>query len=134
MTPGAHGSTFGGNPLAGAVANAVLDIVMNDTFLADIRRKGLMLRTLMEEIASRYPDLVVEVRGHGLMLGVKTTRSPQEVVERLRTHAKALTIGAGDNVTRVLPPLIVTDEEIHLFTQRLDQSLALLSTPAIPGT
>lgn len=134
MTPGAHGSTFGGNPLASAVANAVLDMVMDDVFLADIRRKGILLRTLLEEIASRYPDLVVEVRGRGLMLGIKTKRPPQEIVETLRTKAKALTITAGDNVTRVLPPLIVTDREIRLFAERCNETFAYLSKRAAEET
>ncbi len=127
MTPGAHGSTFGGNPLAGAIANAVLDIVMNDVFLAEVRRKGELLHALLKDVAARYTDLIVEVRGHGLMLGIKTTRPPQDIVETLRVDAKVLTIAAGDNVTRVLPPLIVTDGEIRLFAGRLDQSLARLS-------
>lgn len=127
MTPGAHGSTFGGNPLAGAVANAVLDVVMDDVFLAEVRRKGDLLHTLTRDVAKRYPGLVVEVRGRGLILGIKTTRAPQEIVETLRTNARVLTIAAGDNVTRVLPPLIVTDEEIRLFADRLDGALAALS-------
>lgn len=127
MMPGAHGSTFGGNPLAGAVANAVLDIVMEAPFLADIRRKGALLRSRLEEMAARYPDFIVQVRGHGLMLGLQTTRSAPEVVEALRTRARILTIAASDNVTRVLPPLIVTDEDIHLFAARCNETFAHLS-------
>lgn len=130
MTPGAHGSTFGGNPLAVAVANAVLDIVLDGALLAEVRRKGELARVLLEDLAEGFPDLVVEVRGRGLMLGIKTTLSPQEIVEPLRTHAKVLTIAAGDNVTRILPPLIVTDEEIRLFAERLGQMLARLSKRA----
>lgn len=130
MTPGAHGSTFGGNPLAVAVANAVLDIVLDGALLAEVRRKGELARVLLEDLAEGFPDLVVEVRGRGLMLGIKTTLSPQEIVEPLRTHAKVLTIAAGDNVTRILPPLIVTNEEIRLFAERLGQMLARLSKRA----
>ncbi|CCG40433.1 aspartate aminotransferase family protein [Magnetospirillum molischianum] len=130
MIPGTHGSTFGGNPLAVAVANAVLDIVLDEALLAEVRRKGDLARAHLDDVAGRFPDLIVEVRGRGLMLGIKTTHTSQEVVDALRTHAKVLTIAAGDNVTRVLPPLIVTDEEIHLFAERLDQTLALLSKRA----
>lgn len=127
MTRGAHGSTFGGNPLAGAVANAVLDIVMDASFLAEIRRKGNLLRTLVEGVAERYLDFIVEVRGRGLMLGIKTTFPSPEIVEALRMQAKVLTIAAGDNVIRVLPPLIVTDQEIRLFAERCNQVFAHLS-------
>lgn len=130
MTPGAHGSTFGGNPLAGAVANAVLDVVMDDVFLGEVRRKGELLQALMKDIAGRHPDLIVEVRGRGLMLGIRTTCAPQEVVQALRVQARVLTIAAGDNVTRVLPPLIVTDEEIRLFAERCDETFAYLSKRA----
>ncbi|MGO3929936.1 aspartate aminotransferase family protein [Rhodopseudomonas pseudopalustris] len=126
MTPGSHGSTFGGNPLAGAVANAVLDVVMDDALLGEIRRKGALLFGLLQALAGRYPDSIVELRGRGLMLGIKTTLPSPQVVEALRAQAKVLTIAAGDNVTRVLPPLIVTDEEIHLFAERCDETLAHL--------
>lgn len=129
MTPGTHGSTFGGNPLAVAVANAVLDIVLDDAFLAEVRRKGDLARALLDDVAGQFPDLIAEVRGRGLMIGIKTTRPSQEIVEALRTHAKMLTVAAGDDVARVLPPLIVTDEEIHLFAERLGQTLARLSMP-----
>ncbi len=128
MTVGAHGSTFGGNPLAGAIANAVLDIVMDEALLAEVRRKGALLRRLLEELAGRYRDLIIEVRGHGLMLGIKTTLPSSEVVEELRSKAKVLTIAAGDNVTRILPPLIITDDDIRLFAARCDETFARLST------
>lgn len=134
MTPGAHGSTFGGNPLAGAVANAVLDIVMDDPLLAEIRHKGALLRELLQDVAGRYPDFIVEVRGRGLMLGIKTTLPSQEIVEALRARAKVLTIAAGDNVTRVLPPLIVTDEEIRLFAERCNEVFPSLSKRAAEET
>ncbi|GMV61444.1 MAG: acetylornithine aminotransferase [Parvibaculum sp.] len=130
MMPGAHGSTFGGNPLAVAVANAVLDVVHDDSFLAEIRRKGNLLHTRLEEVAKRFPGLIAEVRGRGLMLGIRTSHPPHEIVEALRTQAKALTIAAADNVTRVLPPLIVTDEEIRLFAECCDAAFAYLSKRA----
>lgn len=126
MTVGAHGSTFGGNPLAGAIANAVLDIVMDDALLADIRRKGTLLHTLLDELAARYAGFIIEVRGRGLMLGLKTTLPSPEVVEALRMDGKVLTIAAGDNVVRILPPLIVTDDDIRLFCMRCDEVFAHL--------
>lgn len=128
MTVGAHGSTFGGNPLAAAIANAVLDIVMDDALLADIRRKGALLRLLLEDIAGRYQGLVRDVRGRGLMLGIQTILPSSEIVEELRMQAHVLTIAAGDNVTRILPPLIVTDDEIRLFATRCDEVFARLSS------
>lgn len=131
MTPGAHGSTFGGNPLAVAVANAVLDIVEDDAFLAEIRRKGDLARAALENAARQFPDLIVDVRGHGLMLGVRTALPAQRIVEALRMHGKVLTIPASDNVVRILPPLTVTDEEIQLFSDRLHLSLHQLTVPAV---
>lgn len=77
-----------------------------------------MLRGLLEDVAGHYPDVIVEVRGRGLMLGIKTALPSPEIVEELRARANVLTPAAGDNVTRVLPPLIVTDEEIRLFVER----------------
>lgn len=124
MAPGAHGSTFGGNPLAAAVANAVLDIVHDDGFLADVRRKGTLARGLIEDVGLRHPRVVVQVRGCGLMLGIKTTCPSATLVEALRREARVLTIAAGDNVTRVLPPLVVSDAEIASFAECLDRTLA----------
>lgn len=123
MTPGTHGSTFGGNPLAVAVANAVLDIVQDEAFLAEVRRKGDLARTALEGVASYFPDLIVEIRGRGLMLGIRTVLPPQQIAEALRVNGNVLTIPAGDDVARILPPLIVTDEEIRLFAERLHLSL-----------
>lgn len=127
MTPGAHGSTFGGNPLAVAVANAVFDIVQDDAFLADIRRKGDLVRTALDAVAKDFPNLIVEIRGRGLMLGIKTALPPHRLVDALRVNGKVLTIPAGDDVARILPPLIVTDEEIRLFAERLRLTLRYLA-------
>ncbi len=128
MTPGAHGSTFGGNPLAMAVANAVLDIVQDNHMLAEVRRKSVLLRAVLEDAAGHFPDLIREVRGRGLMLGIKTVLPAQQMVEALRLHGRVLTIPAGDNVTRILPPLIVSDEDIQLFARGLHHSLSRLSS------
>lgn len=127
MAPGTHGSTFGGNPLAVAVANAVFDIVQDDAFLAEVRRKGDLARAALEAVAKDFPNLIVEIRGRGLMLGIRTILPSQRVAEALRVHGKVLTIPAGDDVARILPPLIVTDEEIRLFVERLHLSLRHLA-------
>ena len=127
MAPGAHGSTFGGNPLAVAVANAVLDIVPDGAFLAEVRRKGDLARALIRHAVEPHGALVTEVRGRGLMLGIKTLCPSQTLVEALRRDAKILTIAAGDNVTRVLPPLIVSDDEIRLFADGLRRVLAAMA-------
>lgn len=131
MAPGTHGSTFGGNPLAVAVGNAVFDIVHDDAFLAEVRRKGYIARSALEDVARHFPDLLIEVRGHGLMLGIKTKLTSRRVAEALRVHGKVLTIPAGDNVTRILPPLIVTDEEIKLFAHRLHLALRTLAISTV---
>jgi len=130
MVAGSHGSTFGGNPLAMAVGNAVLDIVDDEAFLTEVRRKGERLRAALEQIASFLPDLILEVRGRGLMLGIRTAREPREIVEALRAHAQVLTIAAGDNVVRIVPPLTVSDEEIDLFADRVRHALEQISKRA----
>lgn len=123
MTSGTHGSTFGGNPLAAAVGNAVLDVVLDDSFLPDVRRKGKILRVALADAAARFPNLILEVRGRGLMLGIRTVLPPREIVEALREHGQVLTIAAGDNVVRILPPLIVSDDDIRLFSASLHASM-----------
>lgn len=127
MTPGTHGSTFGGNPLAVAVANAVFDIVQEDAFLSEVRRKGDLARTALRAVAKDFPHLIVEIRGRGLMLGIRTVLPPQRIAEALRVHGKVLTIPASDDVARFVPPLIVTDEEIRVFAERLHLSLHYLA-------
>lgn len=134
MAPGTHGSTFGGNPLAVAVANPVFDIVQDDAFLAEVRRKGDLGRAALEAVAKDFHDLIVEIRGRGLMLGIRTVFPPHRFAEALRVHGKALTISAGDDVARILPPLIVTDEEIRLFAERLHLSLRHLAVPEVKET
>jgi acetylornithine/N-succinyldiaminopimelate aminotransferase len=112
MTMGSHGGTYGGNPLATSVGNAVLDIVLEDGFMAEVNSSGNLLKQGLQEIAGEFPALVEEVRGIGLMLGVKTHVSAHEMVERLRNN-KLLTVAAsGDNVIRFVPPLIINREHI----------------------
>ena len=112
MTPGTHGSTFGGNPLACAVANAVLDILCEAGFLEGVQAKGQHLRAALDDLAERYPTAIAEVRGLGLMLGIKVHGDHHAFAARLRERG-LLTVPAADNVLRLLPPLIVGDEEIQ---------------------
>lgn len=107
---GSHGTTFGGNPLAMAVGNAVLDIILAPGFLEQVQRVGAHFQRRLDDLVARFPQVFVEVRGKGLMLGLKCAGTNTEVVDRLRA-AGLLTVGAGDNVIRLLPPLIITETE-----------------------
>jgi acetylornithine/N-succinyldiaminopimelate aminotransferase len=126
MTVGTHGSTFGGNPLAMAVANAVLDVVLAPGFLDRVRRNSLLLRQRLAEIHDRYPNLIAEVRGEGLLLGLRAQIPNGELVDALRAE-KLLTIAAGDNVVRLLPPLIVSEIEIADAVARIERACAALT-------
>ena len=111
MTVGTHGSTFGGNPLAMAAGNAVLDVVLADGFLDHVRRIGLLLKQRLAEIKDRYPAVIAEVRGEGLLIGLRGVVPNGDLVDELRAE-KLITVAAGDNVVRLLPPLIVSEAEI----------------------
>jgi acetylornithine/N-succinyldiaminopimelate aminotransferase len=119
MVAGVHGTTFGGNPLAMAVGNAVLDIVLAPGFLRSVDDKGLLLKQRLAEIADRHPDVIEEVRGQGLMLGLKTSLPPGEFAAALRAQ-RLLSIPAGDGVVRLLPPLIADEGEIREAVARID--------------
>ncbi len=111
MVAGSHGSTFGGNPLAMAVGNAVLDVVLADGFLDRVTETGDRLRARIEDLARRHPEAIEEVRGKGLMLGVKLRGDLAQFVAGLRDQG-LLVVGAAENVIRLVPPLII--EESHL--------------------
>src|SRR3546814_16223132 len=117
MVPGIHGTTFGGNPLAMAVANAVLDVMFAPDFLPQVQRSGKLLRRKLEDLAARFPHVLAEVRGAGLMLGLKGVVTNTALVARLRAEG-LLTVGAAETVVRRLPPLTVAapqlDEAGHL--------------------
>ncbi len=125
MTPGSHGSTFGGNPLAAAAGNAVLDVVLEPDFIPHIQRMGLLFKQRLAGIADEHPRLVAEVRGIGLMLGL-VCKVPNTQVSGTLFAEKLLTVTAGDNVVRLLPPLIVTETEINEACTRIDSALARL--------
>ena len=130
MSEGTHGSTFGGNPLAMAAANAVLDVILADGFLDRVRRTGLVLKQKLAEIKDRYPSVIAEVRGEGLLVGLRAVVPSGDLVDALRAE-KMITVAAGDNVVRLLPPLIVTEAEIAEAVRRLDRACARLAkTPA----
>jgi acetylornithine/N-succinyldiaminopimelate aminotransferase len=125
MTVGTHGTTFGGNPLAMAVGNAVLDIVLEPGFLPHVERMGLLMKQRMAELKDRHPSIISEVRGLGLMMGLRTVVPNTEFIAAARSH-KLLAIGAGDNVVRLLPPLIISDADITEAFNRMDAACASL--------
>ena len=126
MTPGSHGSTFGGNPLAVAAANAVLDVMLKPGFFEHVQKMSLLLKQKLASVVDRHPDVLAEVRGEGLLIGVKAVVPSGDLVTALREQ-KLLTVGAGDNVVRFLPPLIVTEAEIEESVTRLERACAALS-------
>jgi len=119
MTVGTHGTTFGGNPLAMAVGNAVLDVILEPGFLKEVERKGLLLKQRLAELKDRHPSVIADVRGQGLMMGLRTVVPNTEFVTAARAQ-KLLLIGAGDNVVRLLPPLIISDADISEAVNRID--------------
>ena len=126
MTVGTHGSTFGGNPLAMSAANAVLDVMLEPGFLDRVRRTGLFFKQRLAEIKDRYPSVISEVRGEGLLVGVRAGVPAGELVDALRAE-KMIAVAAGDNVVRLLPPLIISEQEIGEGIARLDRACARLS-------
>ena len=131
MTLGSHGTTYGGNPLAMSVGNAVLDVVLEPDFLDRVKQAGLLLRQRLAELMDRHPDLIEGVRGEGLIMGLKMKVPNTALVAAARAQ-HLLVIGAGDNVVRLVPPLVVSDAEIGEAVQRLDRAcddIAASQTP-----
>ena len=126
MTPGSHGSTFGGNPLAAAAGNAALDVVLEPDFLPHVQKMGLLFKQRLAEIVDRHSNVFAEVRGEGLMLGL-VCKIPNTDVSGTLFAEKLLTVTAGDNVVRLLPPLIVTETEIQEACAKIDSALAKLN-------
>jgi acetylornithine/N-succinyldiaminopimelate aminotransferase len=126
MTAGTHGSTFGGNPLAMSAVNATLDVMLAPGFFDRVRRVSLLFKQRLAEIKDRYPSLIGEVRGEGLLIGLRALVPAGELVDALRAE-KMLTVAAGDNVVRLLPPLIISEQEIAEGVTRLDRACARLS-------
>jgi acetylornithine/N-succinyldiaminopimelate aminotransferase len=126
MTTGTHGSTFGGNPLAMSAANAVLDVMLEPGFLDRVRHTALLLKQRLAEIKDRYPSVIAEVRGEGLLVGVRAVVPAAALVDALRAE-RMIAVPSGDNVVRLLPPLIVSEQEIAEGVARLDRACAQLS-------
>ena len=123
LTAGSHGSTFGGNPLAVAVGNAVLDVMLADGFFEGVQAIAKRLRVRLEDFARRHPGLIEEVRGEGLMIGLKFRVPNTEVIAALRAN-RMLSAGAGDNVVRLLPPLIIDDSHVEEALGILERTAA----------
>lgn len=129
MVAGTHGSTFGGNPLATAVGKAVLEAVLEPGFLDHVQAMTLRFKQQLARLKDEYPHVIEEVRGSGLLIGIKV-KPPMGDVVNACIDEKLLTVGAGDNVVRLLAPLNVTEDELVEATRRLGQALARLSKPA----
>jgi acetylornithine/N-succinyldiaminopimelate aminotransferase len=125
MTAGTHGSTFGGNPLAMSAANATLDVMLAPGFFDHVKRVGLLFKQRLAEIKDRYPSLIDEVRGEGLLIGLRARVPVGRLVDATRAE-KLLTVAAGDNVVRLLPPLIISEQEVAEGIARLDRACARL--------
>jgi len=120
MTPGTHGSTFGGNPLAMAVGNAVLDIMFEKDFLNNVKKKGEYFDKALNKIKKKYPKVIDEIRGIGLMKGLKMSVDNVEFMKKLMDH-KMLTVKAEENVIRLFPPLIVSNKELDEAANKIEK-------------
>ena len=126
MTLGTHGSTFGGNPLAMAAGNAAIDVITTDGFLERVRKNALVLKQRLAELKDRHSSVIDEVRGEGLLIGLRVVPPASEMVDELRAE-KMITVAAGDNVVRLLPPLIIGEMEIGEAFTRIDRACARLA-------
>jgi len=136
MTAGTHGSTFGGNPLAMAAGNAVLDVMLAEGFLDRVRRTALVLKQKLAAIKDRHSSVIAEVRGEGLLVGLRAVMPSSELVDELRAE-KMITVAAGDNVVRLLPPLIISEDEVAEAVRRIDRACTRIAKaherPQNPG-
>jgi acetylornithine/N-succinyldiaminopimelate aminotransferase len=122
MTPGSHGTTFGGNPLAMAVGNAVLDVILEEEFLPSVQTRSIVLSQILAELVDTYPNLLEEVRGKGFLIGLKAKVPNTDLVAAFRDKG-LLTVGAGDNVVRLLPPLIVSEDDMRQARDKMVSAL-----------
>ncbi|GEP08437.1 aspartate aminotransferase family protein [Methylobacterium gnaphalii] len=125
LTAGTHGTTFGGNPLAMAVGNAVLDVILADGFLDRVQQTALHLKQRLAELVDRHPRVFSEIRGQGLMIGLKLNVLNTDFTAAARAQ-KLLVIPAGDNVVRLLPPLIITEDDVAQAVERLDAAASTI--------
>ena len=129
MTAGTHGSTFGGNPLAMAAGNATLDVMLAPGFFDKLKRNALLLKQRLAEMKDRHPTVIAEIRGEGYLVGLRAVVPNGQLVDALRAE-KVLAVAAGDNVLRLLPPLIASEAEIGEAIARLDRAAAALERAA----
>ncbi|MBU2340348.1 MAG: aspartate aminotransferase family protein [Alphaproteobacteria bacterium] len=129
MTFGTHGSTYGGNPLAMAAGTAVMDAVANEAFLAEVTEKGERLRARLEQFIGNYPELFDSVRGKGLMLGLRMKIESRPFFVHLRDNHQLMTVAAGDQTLRILPPLVAGDSEFDEFFDKLSAGAASFTMP-----
>ena len=120
MTPGTHGSTFGGNPLAMAVGNTVMDIVSNKKFLNNIKKSSKYFFSKLNKLKAKYPNIIKEIRGRGLLIGIQLHFDQTNFIKKLM-EKRLLTIRAGENVVRILPPLNVKIKEINIALKIIDK-------------
>jgi len=126
MTPGTHGSTFGGNPLAMAAGNAVLDIIFSKGFMNNVKKKGEYFGENLNELKNKYPKIIKEIRGLGLMRGIKISIDNAEFIKKLMDH-KMLTVKAEENVVRLFPPLIVSNKELDEGIAKIENACKEMS-------
>jgi acetylornithine/N-succinyldiaminopimelate aminotransferase len=129
MVAGTHGSTFGGNPLATAVGSAVMDVVTADGFLDNVQKQALLLKQRLAALKDTYPTVIEDVRGAGLMIGIKC-KVPNTAFQAAAMQEKMLVIGAGDNVVRLLPPLVVNEDDITEAVHKLERVCKTLAAKA----
>ncbi|MFE1602747.1 aspartate aminotransferase family protein [Methylobacterium sp. ID0610] len=127
MVVGSHGTTFGGNPLAMAVGNAVLDVILAPGFLDTVRKTGLLLKQRLAELKDRHPNVIADVRGEGLMMGLRCVVPNTDFAAAVRDQ-HMIVIPAGDNVVRLLPPLTIGEAEVGAALDRLDAAAASFET------
>ena len=130
IRPGTHGTTFGGNPLAGAAGNAVLDVMLQPGFLDAVIAKAAVLRRDLEALAGDFPSIIEEVRGQGLLLGLKLT-VPNTAMQASCLAEGLLTVAAGDNVLRLAPPLIITEADIAAAVAMLRRAVIAMAEPKV---
>jgi len=127
LKTGSHGTTFGGNPLATAVGNAVLDVILEKGFLENVQKKGEKLKSELQTLQNKYPAIIEEIRGVGLILGIKVKEPyKNEDLKNALIKNHLIVNTAGQNVVRVLPPLIIEDSHIEEAVDIIDKTLAAM--------
>ena len=134
MVAGSHGSTYGGNPLAMAAGEAVLDAFEAEDILANVRDKSAKLVSRLEQFIGNYPDLFDEVRGRGLLMGIKLKVEPRAFVAHMRDNHGLLTVSGGENTVRIVPPLVIGDEHVEEFMERLSAAAASFAPEVVAAS